>query len=236
LNRYDVVTFDMGSTLVYFHPSEAELYLRALHSLGVHIDAEVLRRVRDGVWGEYFRHAAVASYDPTPARDREIEERMAAQTLAGLGYDDPALTASYMAAAKAAFQAPGAVRVYPEVAEVLTALRAGGCRLGIISNWSWDLDDYVELVGLTGHFDAIVGSARTGCDKPHPEIFRHALGALQASPERAIHIGDSYESDVLGARGVGMGALWLDRAGRGGHDDCPAIRDLTEVLSYVQRS
>ncbi len=235
MNRYDVVTFDMGSTLVYFHPSDNEVYLGALGSLGLYPDPEELRRARDEIWAEYFAGAASLTYEPTPQRDEELERELTAQSLARLGFGGPGLVARVMEAAKAAFKAPGVVRVYPEVFAVLQALRRDGCRLGVISNWSWDLHEFVDQAGLTPHFDVIVASARTGCEKPHPEIFRRALEALRASPARALHVGDSYQADVLGARGVGMDALWLDRPGCGGHPDCHSIRDLNEVLAAVRR-
>lgn len=233
MNHYDVVTFDMGHTLIYFHPYDNEVYLRALRSLDLHPEPEALSQVRDRIWDEYAQEVAGITFEPTVARDRKTEEDLARRTLLGLGHDDPLLAPQLAAAVKAAFRAPGVVRLFPEVVEVLEALRQAGCTLAIISNWGWDLNDYVEQVDLTRHFDLIVGSARTGCEKPHPEIFHHTLRQLGASPERALHIGDKYEADVVGARGVGMGALWLDREGSGKYDDCPVIRDLTEVLQHV---
>lgn len=233
MNHYDVVTFDMGHTLIYFHPSENELCLAAFHSLGLCPDLEAVRRARDLAWAEYFSNAACVTFEPSEARDREIDEHLTRQLLGHLGLQAPDLVAPLMAAMKAVFRQPGAVRLYPEVEAVLQTLRARGCALGVISNWSWDLHDYVQQLGLADHLDVIVGSARAGCDKPHPEIFRQALQALNSPAERAIHIGDSYEADVVGARSVGMAALWLDRMGRGGHADCRAIRDLSEVLEVV---
>jgi HAD superfamily hydrolase (TIGR01509 family) len=233
VNRYDAVTFDMGSTLVYFHPSLEELYLDAFHSLELYPDPEALRLARDTAWQACFGGAASAAYEPSEARDRELEERMMWQVLQQLDLGHPDLLQPLLAASKAVFQAPGAVRLYPEVEDVLGRLRASGLALGIISNWSWDLPDYVDLLGLAPYFDVVVGSSRAGCDKPHPDIFRQALRSLGVRPERAIHIGDSHSADVAGAQGAGMDALWLDRAGDGDHNDCRAIRDLTGVLDVV---
>ena len=63
VNRYDAMTFDMGFTLVYFHPSEDELYLDAFRSLELYPDPEALRLARDSAWREYFDNAASATYD-----------------------------------------------------------------------------------------------------------------------------------------------------------------------------
>ncbi len=232
MNRYDAVTFDMGYTLVHFYPSEEELYLRALHSLGLHPDPARLREVRNRIWDEFFRNAASETYEPTEAWSWKVDVWMAQETLRQFGYE-ASLAEPVVRAVKAMYREPGAVRLYPEVPEVLQGLRTGGHALAIISNWSWDLHDYVALTGITDHFAVISASARIGCEKPHPEIFRQTLRQLNVAPERALHVGDSYEADYLGARSVGMNALWLDRAGTNAHTDCPTIRNLTEVLQAV---
>jgi len=234
VNRYDLVTFDMGYTLVYFHPSDIELLLSAYHAVGLFPDPEALRAAQDLAWQEYNEAAACTIFEPSAQRDREVDERMATKTLRRLGLYDAALVSPLVTAIKRSFGAPGAIRLYPEVLGVLQELRAHGYPLAVISNWSWDLEDRARQAGLTEYFDLIVASARAGCDKPHPDIFRQTLQALRVEPSRAIHIGDSYEADVAGARGVGMDALWLDRAGTGGHPDARTIRDLTIVLDAVQ--
>ena len=233
MNPYTVVTFDMGSTLVHFHPSENALYQAAFRIAGLHPDAAALQKARDEVWRDYFAQVSCSTFEPSPERDLEIEEHMLRATLERLGLDDGARIDRLMAACKAVFRMPGVVRVYAEVPQVLRTLKIHGYRLGIISNWSWDLHDYVHLTGLDRYFDVVIASSRAGCEKPHPAIFQRALEDLGCPPEKALHVGDSYDADVLGARGIGMDALWLDRAGAGGHGDCRAICDLTGVLDVV---
>lgn len=233
MSHYGTLTFDMGYTLVHFYPSEEDLYLAAFRSVGLAIDRQALRQARDAVWREYLASMGCTTFEATEERDREIEERILHGILEHLGFEDTGRVPHLYAACKAAFRVPGAVRVYPEVREVLRALKQRGCRLGVISNWSWDLHDYLDLVGLSGYFDVVLASARAGCEKPHPDIFRQTLQALDCLPEQALHVGDSYEADVVGARSLGMAALWLDRARAGGHADCHTIHDLTGVLDYA---
>ncbi len=234
MRRYDLITFDMGYTLVYFHPSDLELLLSAYRAVGLDPDPEALRKAQDLAWQEYNEAAVCTIFEPTPERDREVEEAMARKTLQRLGLYEPRLVGPLVTAIKRAFCAPGAIRLYPEVVDVLQTLRSQGYPLAVISNWSWDLEDRAREAGLDGYFDLIVASARAGCDKPHPMIFQRTLAAMGVAPARAIHIGDSYEADVVGARGVGMDALWLDRAGNGGHPDVRSIRDLTAVLELCR--
>lgn len=234
MNRYDAVTFDMGYTLTYFHPSEEALMLSAYHSVGLHPDPAALRQARDQVWREYFAQAAHNTFQPSRARDWELEEEMTQKILDRLGFHDPGLVARLLVATEAIFDTPGVLRAYPEVEGVLQALRSRGYRLGVVSNWSWNLEERIRQAGLDGYFDVLMPSACAGCDKPHPMIFQRALQALGVPPARAIHIGDSYEADVIGARRAGMEAVWLDRQKVGGHPDCPTIHTLDEVLAILE--
>ena len=97
-------------------------------------------------------------------------------------------------------------RAYPEVPAVLARLRAGGARLAVVSNWDVSLHDVLERTGLRALVDAVVISAELGVAKPDPAIFRAALERLAgARAAEAIHVGDSVEHDVAGARAAGAG-------------------------------
>ena len=63
--------------------------------------------------------------------------------------------------------------------------------------------------GLDVYFDAIVISRDIGMRKPHPEIFNYALTNLGIKNRDAIHVGDSLEQDVQGAKNAGVKAIWV---------------------------
>ena len=46
--------------------------------------------------------------------------------------------------------------------------------------------------------------------KPKPEIFAAALSAANCKPEEMIHIGDSYDKDVMGAKSVNINYIWIN--------------------------
>ena len=58
-----------------------------------------------------------------------------------------------------------------------------------------------------------IGSMRHGHVKPHRSIFEAALTSLDATPEEAAMVGDSYADDIEGARALGMRAILVDREG-----------------------
>ncbi len=102
--------------------------------------------------------------------------------------------------------------LYEDALPVLEELRRHGLKLGLISNGSRDLDEFVRHHAL--EVDCAVGSRDFGRTKPHPEIFRRALALLDVEAEETAMVGDSWEDDIEGARALGMRAFLLDRDGR----------------------
>jgi putative hydrolase of the HAD superfamily len=104
----------------------------------------------------------------------------------------------------------GAPRPVPGVVEVLPRL-SQRYRLGIISDTGLTpgrvLREILRRDGLLAHFRTLTFSDETGATKPLPEQFLRTLSILESRPEEAAHIGDLPETDLAGARGVGMRAI-----------------------------
>ena len=94
--------------------------------------------------------------------------------------------------------------------ELVRELRQQALPVGIISNSEGHLAELVAELGWASDFDVIVDSGRVGLDKPDPRIFTHACAALSVPSHELVHVGDSWEADVLGARGVSAHAVWFD--------------------------
>ena len=123
-------------------------------------------------------------------------------------------------------------RLYPEVPDVLQALRARGLRLAVVSNFDTRLPPLLDALGLAAFFDAVVCSGEAGAAKPDGAIFAHALETLGVEASEALHVGDNREADYDGARAAGIEALLVDRrltARRG--DTIPDLRGILERLS-----
>jgi putative hydrolase of the HAD superfamily len=121
-------------------------------------------------------------------------------------------------------------RAYPEVPAVLAALRERGARLAVVSNWDVSLHDVLERTGLRPLLDAVVISAELGAAKPDPAIFRAALDRVGAVAGDALHVGDSLEADVEGARAAGVEAVLVARDGAAAPDGVRVIASLDELL------
>ncbi len=101
--------------------------------------------------------------------------------------------------------------LYPECHEVIHTLRPKGYKLGIISNATDEILRRLNWFNLARSFDSVTFSQEIGCDKPSKEIFLKAIQRSGASPETCVHVGNSYENDVIGARSVGKTPILIDR-------------------------
>ena len=99
--------------------------------------------------------------------------------------------------------------VLPGAAEVVRAL-AKHYPLTIISNGFKEVQYYkFAHAGLADCFTHTLISEEVGINKPQPEIFRIALEKNGVTAEEAIMIGDSYSSDIQGAKNAGIDQIWL---------------------------
>jgi putative hydrolase of the HAD superfamily len=117
---------------------------------------------------------------------------------------------------------------YPDADPALRGLRDRGVRLVAVSNWDCSLRSVLERCGLGDLLDGVVTSAEAGARKPDPEIFKVALDLAGSEPEQAVHVGDTPEEDVAGARAAGIRPLLIDRSGDGGD-----IASLTEIDQHL---
>ena len=69
--------------------------------------------------------------------------------------------------------------------------------------------------------------------KPHREIFDEALRYSGCTPGEVIHIGDSYDTDVVGAHGAGIRPVLLLRGREQRHDGVDAVDGLEQALELV---
>jgi HAD superfamily hydrolase (TIGR01549 family) len=113
--------------------------------------------------------------------------------------------------------------LYDDALPVLSALRARGLLIGLISNGQRDLEEFAQHHRLD--VDVAVGSRAHGWTKPHASIFERALTMLGVGPPETVMVGDSYEDDIRGARALGIRAILVDRDGHFPHEP-DQIRDL----------
>lgn len=126
--------------------------------------------------------------------------------------------------------------VQPGAADGLAALRAAGLVVGCISNSDGTVEALLEQVGLAGQLDFVIDSGVVGVEKPDPAIFRLALERAAAAPGAALHVGDLFPVDVVGARRAGIEPVLLDPLGRYGERGCRTARDVPSLCRELVSS
>ena len=219
LARPEVLFLDVGDTLIRAHPSWAGVYRLGLLEAGVDVaekdlERALLEETQAGGWW-----LDETPFEPSEAKSFETVMAFDAAVLARLGHGD--LREDAFRRIEDAFARRAAWYVFPDVPLALDALQGAGIRLCVISNFVWGLPELIHDLELARHFEKLVVSARVGFQKPNPGIFQHALEVMQVAPERAMHVGDSYRADVLGARKLGINAALIAR----GPNDPARLRD-----------
>ena len=103
---------------------------------------------------------------------------------------------------------------YPEIVGIIQKLKKQGVKMAIVTNIVPELLEHqrkkVETLGIAELFDTIIYSAQLGFHKPDRRIFDHAAATLGVSNEECLFVGDDLKTDIAGAVGAGMEAVWLD--------------------------
>jgi putative hydrolase of the HAD superfamily len=121
------------------------------------------------------------------------------------------------------------------LAPAIDKMRATGVRAAVVSNSEGFLARILSDLGILGVFDLVIDSGVVGVEKPDPRIFVLALESLGVPPSRALHLGDNYATDVLGARAAGLRVALVDPFGHleGRHPDVPRVAGAPEVASLI---
>lgn len=234
--RYPVVLLDVGQTLVGPRESYGAVYSEALRGLGPELAAERLEESIQEVAAEMktLVPAGADRFSHFPGGENEYWLRFSREVIARAAGREISMELARVALdrLREAFKSDGAWIVYPDVVPALEGLRARGCRLGVVSNWDSRLPLVLERLGLHRHFDTVGVSHIEKIEKPDPRFFLRVLQRLDARPEQALHIGDSVELDLEGARAAGVDGLIVDRTD-GAEAGPSVLTDLAELPRIV---
>lgn len=217
------VLLDAGGTLI--HPDH-EFILERVAREGVMADEEAYRAARrraDAVAAEILR-----SDDPGTDETRVRAWFIALLTALGL---PPARLVSVGGDIRRRHAEDALwVRTVAGTLEMLRELRSRGLRLAVISNADGRVHRYLAAAGLAAEFEFILDSGAVGIEKPDARIFQMALERLGLGADEVVYVGDSWEIDVVGARGVGIRPIYLTERPRDGATCIGAIGELPGVL------
>jgi 2-haloacid dehalogenase len=124
---------------------------------------------------------------------------------------------------------------YPEVHNVLSALKARGDRLVILSNGDADmLTDAVRGAKLDGMFDAVISVVSAGIFKPSPKVYQLIIGRFGGTPAD-VSFQSSNRWDIAGAKAYGFRCVWVNRTGAPEeYPDLPPDRTVRDLKALVE--
>lgn len=227
------IFFDFFNTLAYYQPSREQAYIDVCEEHGIHVTEKALAKslpLADTFWRDENRRQLV--------EQRTQEEKFAFWTEyvirvlkgAGVEISRELATKTLAKMQKMKFE----FKSFGDVPDTLKLLKDRGFILGMISNVGQDIQKTYQNLGLQPYLDYYITSFEVGYDKPRPEIFLAALNKAKVKPEEVIYIGDQYDLDIVGARGVGMKTILIDRKDWFPEiNDCPRIQSLAEIVKHI---
>lgn len=225
------IFFDAGETLVYPHPSFAELFAEVLRQEGHAVDPSRVQGVVSAYSGRFTDLAREGrTWSTSRERSRDFWMGIYQGFLAEVGIaDDEGRLGERLFHT---FSDLASYRLHPDVIPVLERLDPTGLSLGVISNFEEWLERLLESLGVSRFFPVRVISGVEGIEKPDPRIFEIALERAGVAAAESVYVGDHPFFDVEAAAVAGMLPVLIDRRGRypdaTGHritslEDLPAV-------------
>jgi 2-haloacid dehalogenase len=111
---------------------------------------------------------------------------------------------------------------YPEVGEVLAALKQRGDKLVVLSNGDADmLNDAVRAAKLDSLFDAVISVVSAGIFKPSPKVYQLIIARFGGAAAD-VSFQSSNRWDIAGAKAFGFRCVWINRLNA--PDEYPDLR------------
>jgi putative hydrolase of the HAD superfamily len=240
--RYKAIFFDVGETLVYPHPSPAEIMAQVGREMGYPVEAAQIEQAEAAIGPRVLARQAAGGelYSISKENSRRFWTWVYGELLGELEAP-PALRSDLALRFHERFNTIETWRLFPDSVPALEAIqshRQRGLVVGIISNWEDWLETLLVELAIDRYFDFAIISAGVQLEKPDPAIFHTALDRAGVRANEALHVGDSLHADVGGARRVGITPILIDRRGRYSSsrmDDAIVTRSLAEVPPLLER-
>ena len=229
------IFFDWFNTLATFEPPREELYSQAFQEFGIELPLkDVLRGTLIADQYYFAENAKSPVRERSPQEQAEVFSYYPKAILAEAGVNAPSeLPLKIIRKLMQRFKDINIV-LFDDVLSTLETLKGKKLSLGLLTNAEKTVVSICDKLGLNAYLDFVVTSEDVGVEKPKPAIFLAALERAGVKSSEAIHVGDQYNMDVVGARGVGINPVLIDRYDIFPEiDDCPRIHSLKELAQYL---
>jgi putative hydrolase of the HAD superfamily len=221
-SKLKVIFFDVGNTLLF--PNRERIHA-PLTERGFMPDGEHLRDLECRTKNQFDRMMTNSG-----STDHSFWWMFYSQLLSEIGLNDNAVRDQLVASIRNSGNwdtiLPGTSEQLHEIGEQY--------QVAVISNADGKIEDVLQRCGVADCFRTITDSGLVGYEKPHPEIFRHALKRMNAAPEQSLYVGDVYSVDYLGATAAGMKAVLMDIPGAYRDKGAPRVESLEELQRMLR--
>ncbi len=229
------VFFDWFNTLAHFEPPREELHSQAYRQFGIQLSPEKLTRgvlLADKYWFDENMKSRVEARSHQEQVELALRYQETVLTEAGVKVPR-GLLLKIVKKVRQLYQGI-TFALFDDVLSTLKALKEQNFILGLLTNLARDMNPIFRELGLEPYLDFAITSREVDAEKPNPAIFLAALDRAGVSASEAVHVGDQYKLDVVGARGAGITPILIDRFDFNRDvTDCPRIRSLIEVIQYL---
>jgi putative hydrolase of the HAD superfamily len=231
------VFFDWFNTLARYEPARDESARQVLHEFGFEVPLARIQQaisIADKAWFEENAQSSVRTRNP--AEQAQTYARHQQKILMEAGVDisgKPELMKKIITRMQTISSVMHFV-LFDDALSALQTIKEQNLIVGILTNLDRDMKPLCRELGIEPYIDVIVTSGEIGVDKPNPRIFQAALQRANVTAAEAVLVGDQYKNDIMGARGVGMKSILIDRLDQSTDiTDCPRLKSLLEVVDYL---
>jgi len=233
--RLRAVSFDIGHTLIRPHPSLGHIYADTAANHGVPMPPHVVEERFDIYWTLHKNRADGLIYGRTHEEAKAFWLRVIRDVMADTGAGDTTLQ-RITNDLYDTFSTGACWRLHGCCHEVLRACSDAGLKVAFLSNWDLRLRQLLIELDLVALADAVIISAEHAVEKPDVAIFHRVTSELAVPASSVLHVGDTWDDDVVGAIAAGFRAVWLNPHGKerpDPHLPVAEIADLGEVVGLL---
>ncbi len=231
------VFFDWFNTLAVYDPPREELQSQAFREFGIDISPEEILPallVADKIYTDANAVLPVQKRSPEEQNEFWVQYERGILSEAGINIDvEPSVLLGIL---KKAQELSSGMKfaLFDDVISTLKSVKERNLTTGLLTNLTTDMKPIFDDLGLNAYIDIVVTSGEVGFDKPEPAFFQAALQMANVNASEAVHVGDQPTTDILGARGVGITPILIDRFELNPDvKDCIRIKSLTELIQYI---
>ena len=219
---FEFLFLDMDDTILDFHKAEHVAIRTTLRQFGVEPTDEVCARysqINKGYWERLERKEVTRE---------QLQVGRFADLFAELG-----VQADAVACAPCYMKNLGIGHYFLPGAEEAVAALSKKYRLYLASNGERNTQkSRIASAGIAKYFEKIFISGEIGVDKPDKRFFEGCFAQIPGfDPARALMVGDSLTSDILGGKNAGIATCWVNP----GHKPCrPGFEPDYQIESIAQ--